>query len=300
MNRTRPLDAKRRVGMGFITIVVALMAYLYFGYVFVILWSRLDSKFVWALLVVFNLVFIGLIASFYQCVMTDPGLVPANWGFYMGDETKRRRYCKMCNVWKPDRTHHCSICNRCVLNMDHHCPWINNCVGFYNRKFFMQLLFYTYATLAIVTLTGLFDLSSIIFRLFLHQRDLKTDDFIPQITSWTVGRFGTYVIMTIEYNLVILLITTLTTFVGFHLNLMNSNYTTIENLERDASRSRYDIGKRRNWEQVFGSNPLWWWLPMHSASSRPAGDGVRWRVHYTRVIEEEDDGQDPATRTQKR
>ena len=26
-----------------------------------------------------------------RCVMTDPGVVPPNWGFYMGDETKRRR-----------------------------------------------------------------------------------------------------------------------------------------------------------------------------------------------------------------
>ena len=24
--------------------------------------------------------------------MTDPGVVPPNWGFYMGDETKRRRH----------------------------------------------------------------------------------------------------------------------------------------------------------------------------------------------------------------
>ena len=72
----------------------------------------------------------------------------------MGDETKRRRYCKMCNVWKPDRTHHCSIYNRCILNMDHHCPWINNCVGFYNRKFFVQLLVYIFSTLCIVFAFG--------------------------------------------------------------------------------------------------------------------------------------------------
>jgi hypothetical protein len=57
------------------------------------------------------------------------------WGFHLGDnENKRRRYCLMCNVFKPERCHHCSACNRCVLNMDHHCPWINNCVGFWNRK----------------------------------------------------------------------------------------------------------------------------------------------------------------------
>ena len=82
-------------------------------------------------------------------------MVPPNWGFYMGDETKRRRYCKMCNVWKPDRTHHCSICNRCILNMDHHCPWINNCVGFYNRKFFMLFVIYVWTCLFIIAVSSL-------------------------------------------------------------------------------------------------------------------------------------------------
>merc|ERR1719460_588191 len=108
-------------------------------------------------LTLFNLTYTNLLVAFYMSVMTDPGLVPRSWGFYMGDETKRRRYCKMCNVWKPDRTHHCSICNRCILNMDHHCPWINNCVGFYNRKFFIQLLFYVYGSLLIIVVGGAYD-----------------------------------------------------------------------------------------------------------------------------------------------
>ena len=61
---------------------------------------------------------------------------------FVDNENKRRRYCLMCNVFKPERCHHCSACNRCVLNMDHHCPWINNCVGFWNRKYFLLLLIY--------------------------------------------------------------------------------------------------------------------------------------------------------------
>ena len=47
-------------------------------------------------------------------------------GYFLDDpECKKRRYCLICHIFKPERCHHCSACNRCVLNMDHHCPWIN-------------------------------------------------------------------------------------------------------------------------------------------------------------------------------
>merc|ERR1719230_1911355 len=125
------------------------------SFVLVIYAPKMPSAAAIFILLGYHVVFANLLFAFYQCIMTDPGVVPPNWGFYMGDETKRRRYCKMCNVWKPDRTHHCSICNRCILNMDHHCPWINNCVGFYNRKFFIQLLAYVYACLIVVLLASI-------------------------------------------------------------------------------------------------------------------------------------------------
>ena len=74
---------------------------------------------------------------------TNPGTTPVYWGFHIGEEDfKKKRYCLLCQVFKPERTHHCSICNLCILNMDHHCPWVDNCIGFYNKKFFIQLLSY--------------------------------------------------------------------------------------------------------------------------------------------------------------
>lgn len=32
-----------------------------------------------------------------------------------------RRWCRKCDVPKPDRAHHCSACETCVYKMDHHC-----------------------------------------------------------------------------------------------------------------------------------------------------------------------------------
>jgi len=269
--------------MGFIGIVFMIILVIHCVYVFVTIGPRLWSTLPTIVLLIYHVFFINLCLSFYMCIMTDPGVVPPNWGFYMGDETKRRRYCKMCNVWKPDRTHHCSICNRCILNMDHHCPWINNCVGFYNRKFFIQLLGYVYITLIVVVVTSLVEVNDRIQGVVAH----------PGVIN-IFGPYGPGFLFTLMYGgvygLSVLLLCMLTNFIKFHLKLVLQNYTTIENLEREeGAKSKFDIGPQRNWEQVFGATPWLWWLPFHTQASRPIGDGVRWRVHYTRVIDEDEE-----------
>jgi palmitoyltransferase len=97
-----------------------------------------------------HLSIVMMIWSFVTVLVTDPGQVPLHWGFYLdAPEHKKRRYCLICHIFKPERCHHCSTCNRCVLNMDHHCPWINNCVGFKNRKFFILTLTYVQITISL-------------------------------------------------------------------------------------------------------------------------------------------------------
>lgn len=125
-----PLGAisHRRVGSGggcFLFAVIFLMFFIYFGYLSILLLPMLYdslSLFSVGLFCAFHLLFFLQMGAFFKAVFTDPGQVPPHWGFYMGDESKRRRYCKVCNVWKPDRTHHCSACGRWYDNKAHTLP----------------------------------------------------------------------------------------------------------------------------------------------------------------------------------
>eukprot|EP00922_Rhytidocystis_sp_ex-Travisia-forbesii_P024457 GHVS01035904.1.p1 GENE.GHVS01035904.1~~GHVS01035904.1.p1 ORF type:complete len:330 (-),score=37.59 GHVS01035904.1:329-1318(-) len=279
-------------GLCFLAAVVLLLALLYSGYVIILLrpllWPLSIAGVV--ITVLFHISFTLLCLSFLKCVATDPGEVPPNWGFYMGDDTKRRRYCKVCNVWKPDRTHHCSACGRCVLNMDHHCPWINNCVGFYNRKFFIQLLFYALVCLVFVTVQG--------FQFIFAQSVSVLSDKPPSSPTaadssagdsdrtWVVVQ---YVLVCLVLFLSLTLIFALVPFSRFHMQLVLRNSTTIENMDQSLHRDRnkYDLGFGRNVEQVFGANPCCWLAPCHTYASRPTGDGVRWNIHYMRAADEE-------------
>ena len=152
MPKTSPLTCGKILGNFFVIFVLLVISFIYSN-VFRLYWPRRAGTLhlemgIQVFLSTFHLSLFLLLWSFFKAMLTDPGIVPPLWGFYMGDsENKRRRYCLMCHVFKPERCHHCSACNRCVLNMDHHCrkiqlAWINNCVGFYNRKFFILLLVY--------------------------------------------------------------------------------------------------------------------------------------------------------------
>ena len=143
MPRQLPIRPGKIVGNAFVLLVITVMLFIYGEYLYIFA-PRIETN-IWVVpqLTVFHLLFFMLVWSFIQTMITDPGQVPVFWGFHLGDpEQRRRRYCLMCNIFKPERCHHCSVCNRCVLNMDHHCPWINNCVGFWNRKYFLLLLIY--------------------------------------------------------------------------------------------------------------------------------------------------------------
>ena len=163
---------------------------------------------------------IMLIWSLIITTNTEPGKVPLYWGFYFGDtDQKRRRYCLMCNVFKPERCHHCSICNTCILNMDHHCPWINNCVGFYNRKYFVQMLFYLSTLLVFSGCANLNFFVSTVLKIYRNRVSLSRE-----ITESLV--FLLYYLTDLTLTFIILI------FFKFHLTIILENKTTIETIDK--------------------------------------------------------------------
>lgn len=153
------------------------------------------------------------------------------------------RICNHCNRFKPPRTHHCSVCSRCVLKMDHHCPWVLNCIGFYNYKFFFNMLIYGEASILLMTIS----FSSLIIK-EINNPEGSYKDLIVNSSIWG----GLFIISIL-----------LTYFISIHIGLVLKGRTTIENYDKKGKdMEKYDLGARGNFLTVFGQNPWLWFFPV--------------------------------------
>jgi len=231
-------------------------------------------------------VFFGLSTMLLMCyvraILTGPGSIPDSpeWRFRQYhpepqlptqvQETKRsgeRRHCKWCAKYKPDRCHHCRVCRTCVLKMDHHCPWIYNCVGHRNHKFFFLLLLYAFLTTQWVVWTMTESVKRVV------------DD---NETFWVM-----FVILFGE-TLTTFLTILVTGFFAFHIWLMTCAMTTIEFCEKQLKGSNgstsYARGYIGNIQEVLGSNPFFWLLPVKNYTH----DGLAFASTSTEAYREQD------------
>ncbi|KAL3689842.1 hypothetical protein R1sor_016151 [Riccia sorocarpa] len=227
-------------------------------------------------LILFHTLLVMLLWCYFTVVLTDPGGVPPNWRPVMDEEDmesqsmplapgnpaaspimqqsgtptqqQRVRVCKKCNQFKPPRCHHCSVCGRCILKMDHHCVWVVNCVGARNYKYFLLFLLYTFLETTLVT-------ASLLPNFIAFFSDVDDETSLPGNLATTFLGF----VLNLAFALSVL------GFLIMHVSLVSGNTTTIEAYEKKAStRWRFDVGRRRNFEQVFGTKKLFWFLPLYA------------------------------------
>lgn len=270
---------KKISGKFLVALICFVICYQYYAYVFILkpIFDLRSEIFIERVIIlsVFHLLLFMMIWSFIVTMRTIPGYIPLYWGFYIGDEEyKRKRYCLICNAFKPERSHHCSVCNICVLNMDHHCPWVNNCIGFYNRKFFMQLLFYLFLLLWYITLSCLTDIY------YMGKHIYETGFHIPE------DKMIKYLVVFPAYTLICVLNVLNTMFFRYHLMLVLNNSTTIESLDPENKENtkvnfyfKFKLTFAENWAQVFGFDKLLWFFPVFAESGRPHGDGLNWKLN---------------------
>ncbi|UMM24432.1 hypothetical protein L5515_004672 [Caenorhabditis briggsae] len=193
------------------------------------------------------------------------------------------RFCDKCCCIKPDRSHHCSMCEQCVLKFDHHCPWVNNCVNFGNYKFFLLFLAYGFIFciwIAATTLPSFIDF-------WKHEYDMnkKLYDGIDSIITRFLRHLHA-VLSTGRFPLVFLLFLScmfslsLSFLFFYHLYLTAKNRTTVESfrapmIDGKYAKDAFNHGIRANYREIFGSRPLYWFLPVASS----LGDGCKYKLN---------------------
>ncbi|CAD8125753.1 unnamed protein product [Paramecium sonneborni] len=151
-----------------------------------------------------------------------------------------RRYCKNCQTLKPKRCHHCRYCKTCWLKMDHHCQWLNNCIGYNNYKLFINLLGYSWLLLSFIMIT-------------------YSRCYYDTLNSYASD--GKLFLVSFTFLFCCFLWILLTAFTIFHLWAIKKNITTLEYCE-NKPKELIQNSIVDNFTEVFGVNPLIWFLPI--------------------------------------
>lgn len=267
--------------------IATIVLWSYYAYVFELCVLTVENTAYRVIYLIFyHIFFFMFVWSYWQTIFTDIGRVPAKYFVpdseyesYINNESSYEiqnrilenfarnlpisnvtisggvRFCEKCRIVKPDRAHHCSVCGVCVLKMDHHCPWINNCVSFTNYKFFVLFLGYALTYCIYVSLT------SLPYFIAFWRGDLQG-----------IGRFH---ILFLFFVAVMFGVSLLSLF-GYHCYLVVENRTTLESFRPPSFRGigadkyGFDVGRYRNFQEVFGDEPKLWFLPVSSS----LGDGL--------------------------
>jgi len=184
-------------------------------------------------------------------------IITDNFEIFYGFEINKITLCSSCLRWKLPRTHHCRSCGKCVLKMDHHCPWLANCIGFNNYKFFCLMIIYGFFLSVMVFFTFWETVLN-----FLYSAETSVCSTTVVCLCYSLN-FGLLIFLSYLFN--------------YNISLILNNETIIERADRErfmegvninsnypsiTNHVSYDKGCYRNFVEVFGSNPILWFLPI--------------------------------------
>ncbi|KAG7341462.1 DHHC palmitoyltransferase [Nitzschia inconspicua] len=185
-------------------------------------------------------------------------MAPDEWGF-----------CTRSNQPKPPRSHYDHVTKTLVLCLDHYCPWMFNAVGYFNYRYFCNFLAYV----EIAMIYG----ASMAYRPFVNSSSPQYRKQVLEFRKTGVWKhLYAYTPINTErmpislaFMLCLAVGIAVACLGGFHLYLVVTGQTTIEfhgnwvnktKAKRLGQKWRnpYDLGWKRNVQQVYGTQPFLW------------------------------------------
>lgn len=172
-------------------------------------------------------------------------------------------YCQRTNQPKPPRSHYDHVSKTLVPCMDHYCPWMFNAIGYFNYRYFVNFLVFVFLGMmygAFIAYRPFVNSTSIFYREQVAKyRKTGIWTHIHPYTPISAERMP----LSLSFMLCLAVGLAVCCLGSFHLYLVLTGQTTIEFHANFVSKTKarrsgqkyrnpYDMGWRRNWQQVYG------------------------------------------------
>lgn len=224
-------------------------------------------RFVWMHYVVATWLAFSIYGNMYKLKTTDVAYKGRSDDYGMTNKPRGWKYCRVCVMDTPARSHHCKVCNVCILKRDHHCWFAAGCIGYHNHRYYVVMV--TYMVIAgiycnwfnsdfVTSVTGGFSVVNVLL-------------FLGPHVGWVFGVLDYYEFFVYTLSSAGIIMTVLFTWLFvIQLIQIRSGQTKYE-----RKMEIYNYGMKRQWnfDEVFGERSFLVFLWPFLKSTLP-GDGI--------------------------